>query len=313
MKAFTNLDEIEPASNILFLKADDGIHGDELLKSDGTEAGTTLVKDIYGGAEDSDIYDITSVDGFVIFQADDGTYGRELWKSDGSSEGTSLVKDIYPGESNGRPYGITEVNGVAYFIAEDGNYDTELWRTDATSEGTVMVSGDVNPYGSSDVEYIETRYNYTEEAVVAAGSTLFFVADSPLYGSELWSFNPDYVPFEPLIPDRLLDTRPMADKVGTLAVAGGATPYELQVTGVGDIPSSGVSAVSLNVTAVNTEANDYGGFVTVYPCGDIPNSSNLNFVTGQTVANSVITAVTFIATAPTPELGMSPTPVTCNS
>jgi ELWxxDGT repeat protein len=292
VRAFSNLYELEPAGNVLFLIADDGSGvGEELWKSDGTEAGTSLVKDIYVGEEDSDIYNMTNVDGSVIFSADDGIHGDELWKSDGSLEGTSLVKDINPGESNGWPYGFTEVNGVGYFIAEDGNHDMELWRTDGTSEGTVMISGDVNPYGSSDVRYIETRYNYTEEAVVAAGSTLFFVADSRAHGTELWSFNPDYVPFEPLTPDRLLDTRPMADKVGTLAIAGGATPYELQVTGVGDIPSSGVGAVSLNVTAVNTEANEYGGFLTVYPCGDIPDSSNLNFVTGQTVANSVITPV----------------------
>ena len=97
--------------------------------------------------------------------------------------------------------------------------------------------------------------------------------------------------FVPLTPDRLLDTRPTANKVGTLAVAGGATPYELQVTGVGDIPSSGVGAVAMNVTAVSTEANDFGGFVTVYPCGDVPDSSNLNFVSGQTVPNSVIAPV----------------------
>ena len=292
VKVFSNLYELEPSGNVLFLIADDGSGvGEELWKSDGTEVGTSLVKDIYVGEEDSDLYNMTSLNGSVFFSADDGIHGKELWKSDGSSEGTSLVKDINPGENNGGPHAITEVNGVGYFIADDENYDRELWRTDGTSEGTVMISGDVNPYGSSDVDDIETRYNYTEEAVVAAESTIFFVANSRSHGYELWSFNPDYVPFEPVTPDRLLDTRPMADKVGTLAVDGGAAPYELQVTGVGDIPTSGVGAVSLNVTAVNTEANDYGGFVTVYPCGDIPDSSNLNFVTGQTVANSVITPV----------------------
>ena len=74
-------------------------------------------------------------------------------------------------------------------------------------------------------------------------------------------------------------------------IDGSGSAYELQVTGVGDIPSSGVGAVAMNVTAVSTEANDFGGFVTVYPCGDVPDSSNLNFVSGQTVPNSVIAPV----------------------
>ena len=97
--------------------------------------------------------------------------------------------------------------------------------------------------------------------------------------------------FSPLTPKRIMDTR-SGEKVGTLAVAGGAAPYELQVTGAGGVPSSGVAAVALNVTAVSTEANDYGGFVTVYPCGGSrPDVSNLNFVSGQTIPNSVIAPV----------------------
>jgi len=93
-----------------------------------------------------------------------------------------------------------------------------------------------------------------------------------------------------LSPTRILDTRSGA-KLGTLAAAGGATPYELQVTGVGGVPGSGVSAVALNVTAVSTEANDFGGYVSVYPCGVVPDVSNLNFVSGQTIPNAVIAPV----------------------
>ncbi len=94
--------------------------------------------------------------------------------------------------------------------------------------------------------------------------------------------------FTPLTPKRLLDTR-SGDKVGELDGSGAA--YSLQVTGQGGVPSGGVSAVALNVTAVSTETNDFGGFVTVYPCGTRPDASNLNFTSGMTIPNSVIAPV----------------------
>jgi hypothetical protein len=89
-----------------------------------------------------------------------------------------------------------------------------------------------------------------------------------------------------LTPTRLLDTR-----TGTGApkarVATRAT-VTLQVTGQGGVPTSGVSAVVLNVTAV---APTRPGFVTVYGQGSLPTVSNLNFVAGQTVPNLVMVPV----------------------
>jgi hypothetical protein len=86
-----------------------------------------------------------------------------------------------------------------------------------------------------------------------------------------------------------MDTRGSGNKVGELDGSGSA--YELQVGGEKGVPSSGVAAVALNVTVVDGEAGDYGGFVTVYPCGTRPDASNLNFTSGQTIPNSVIAPV----------------------
>ncbi|MGA1346236.1 MAG: fibronectin type III domain-containing protein [Ilumatobacteraceae bacterium] len=96
--------------------------------------------------------------------------------------------------------------------------------------------------------------------------------------------------FSPLTPARVVDTRPGGVRVGELDGSGVA--LEVQVTGAGGVPASGVSAVALNVTVVDGLANDFGGYVTVYPC-DVakPDASNLNFVSGQTVPNSVIAPV----------------------
>ena len=91
-------------------------------------------------------------------------------------------------------------------------------------------------------------------------------------------------------PARLLDTRTSGNKVGK--TDGTGTPYELTVAGVSGLPAAGsLSTVAMNVTVVDGEATDVGGYVTVYPCGTRPNSSNLNFINGQTVPNAVIASV----------------------
>jgi secreted trypsin-like serine protease len=101
------------------------------------------------------------------------------------------------------------------------------------------------------------------------------------------------VGFETVEPARILDTRDgtgaVARRVGSPDGSGPA--LTLTVVGRGGVPADGVAAVALNVTVVDGAAPDSGGFVTVYPCGDRPNASNLNFVTGQTVPNAVIAPV----------------------
>ncbi|MFD8791495.1 hypothetical protein [Streptomyces vinaceus] len=91
----------------------------------------------------------------------------------------------------------------------------------------------------------------------------------------------------PITPSRFLDTR---DGTGaTKARVGPGGVVSLQVAGVKGVPASGVTAVVMNVTAVNpTEA----GHVTVYPNGQpVPQVSNLNFTAGQIVPNLVTVPV----------------------
>jgi hypothetical protein len=101
--------------------------------------------------------------------------------------------------------------------------------------------------------------------------------------------------FTPTTPTRIADTRSGSDqgvRTVTKAKVGGDTTLKVQFTDIAGLtPSSGVGAVSLNVTATGTTADDFGGYVTVYPCGALPNASNLNFVSGQIVPNAVIAPV----------------------
>ncbi len=76
----------------LLFEAGDNSAGVELWTSDGTAAGTTLVKDINPGAASSDPNDLTLIDDTLFFSAANGANGDELWKSDGTAAGTTLVR-----------------------------------------------------------------------------------------------------------------------------------------------------------------------------------------------------------------------------
>ena len=94
-------------------------------------------------------------------------------------------------------------------------------------------------------------------------------------------------------PARLLDTRPGQTTIDSVGAGGGAVAAgatrNLQVTGRGGVPASGVGSVVLNVTAIGPTA---AGFLTVFPAGDArPLASNLNFAVGQTIPNLVVAEV----------------------
>ncbi|MEV5968681.1 N-acetylmuramoyl-L-alanine amidase [Streptomyces sp. NPDC051921] len=87
-------------------------------------------------------------------------------------------------------------------------------------------------------------------------------------------------------PTRIMNT--IAGQ-GVAAKLGPASTASLQVTGVAGIPSTGVSAVVMNVTATNPTTS---GWVSVYPSGTTrPSTSNLNFKAGQSIPNLVIVPV----------------------
>ena len=71
----------------LYFVAGDFLHGDELWKSDGTAAGTVMVKDIAPpGSGSSGPEDLTNVSGTLYFEANDGSHGKELWKTNGTAQ-----------------------------------------------------------------------------------------------------------------------------------------------------------------------------------------------------------------------------------
>ncbi|WP_313404202.1 ELWxxDGT repeat protein [Aeromicrobium sp.] len=131
-----------------------------------------LVSDIDrsgGGGGSSTPREFTRLGGSIYFSASSPGLGNELWRSDGTAAGTRLVKDIRPGRANSSPSLLAVAGRNLYFATVNSNGDrSQLWKSDGTTKGTVKVA---------DLP--------VESAVVAVGSTAYFVADHA-GGSELW-------------------------------------------------------------------------------------------------------------------------------
>src|SRR4051794_11423610 len=69
----------------IYYRATDPTHGDELWRSDGTAAGTSLLKDIRPGIGKGNPRGLTVVGNTLFFSASDGVNGNQLWKTDGTS------------------------------------------------------------------------------------------------------------------------------------------------------------------------------------------------------------------------------------
>src|SRR5712691_9844639 len=95
--------------------------------------------------------------------------------------------------------------------------------------------------------------------------------------------------FTPVAPARITDTRAGSGQPNAGSTLAAGTTLPVQVTGLGGIPSTGVSAVVLNVTAVNQPSS---GYFTVFPKGQAqPLASNLNWTAHMTVPNRVIVPI----------------------
>ena len=128
------------ASTWCLVLADDGENGREPWRTDGTEAGTWLLRDIMAGPVGSAGGLAQGLEGVVVFSANSADRGCELWRSDGTQAGTHLVMDIRPGPDPSAPTNGVRVGNQVFFLANDGVHGVELWRTDGTESGTWLVT-----------------------------------------------------------------------------------------------------------------------------------------------------------------------------
>jgi hypothetical protein len=143
--------------------------------------------------------------------------------------------------------------------------------------------------------------NYTTGAVVpnaviakigSNGQVCVFVSNATDLIVDVNGYFPTTTSLTPINPARVLETRPgLTTSDGlqqAIGVRAAGTVTAVQIGGRATVPND-ASAVVLNVTVTGAQG---AGFVTVYPCGtSIPTASNINYITGSTVANLVVAKI----------------------
>jgi ELWxxDGT repeat protein len=198
----------------MLLTQKDSAHGTELWITNGTPAGTHLLRDINPGTESGGPSWFWRVGDVAVFRASDGIHGTELWRSDGTELGTYMLADIGPGKQGygGSVLQGAVLDGVFYFVGDDGVSGSELWRTDGTREGTFLAVDIVPGHAGSEPGGLTVAGNrlyfrtdaglwisdgtspgtrritnvHVSECCVAAGNAVFFSANDEVHDIELW-------------------------------------------------------------------------------------------------------------------------------
>ncbi len=186
-QAPTLVKDINPAggSNIAFLtcvgdlvyfRATDNVHGAELWRTDGTEAGTMLVKDIDPGPVSGVPSNFMVFNGMLHFITGNATTGRRLWRSDGTEAGTQMLLSLedLPGLNDWNEFAV--MGDRIFFRGTDTANDPKLWSTDGTPAGTQLVAG-TGPGNT---------FNTLQDIMSYEGN-LYFKAFDPVHGEEPWT------------------------------------------------------------------------------------------------------------------------------
>lgn len=173
-------------NNKLLFFATTSATGTELFVTDGTNSGTSILKDIYPG--DTGILSNFIRDQFAVLNSElyFWTKGQDnkyfLWKTDGTTTGTLQITPdndgfFYPSDV------MIVYNNMIYFDARKNSFDNynKLFRTDGTASGTVLFQ---------DIPItINTESNPTD--FIVYNNLLYYSAgnDNGAFGKELWRTN----------------------------------------------------------------------------------------------------------------------------
>ncbi len=192
--------------------------GKQLWKTDGTPAGTLLVKDFT--AEDAvSLSRFVATGNAVYFMLSvEGAY--QIWKTNGTEDGTIMLKDF---GTNQPLFYRAAVGNTVFFSCSESATGAEIWKSDGTQEGTIVLK-DINPGSAgsnardmenvngvlffcattstgtglwksdgteagttliTDLDAVSNSFAQTGE-MTAVGNKAFFYFESPAAGREIW-------------------------------------------------------------------------------------------------------------------------------
>ncbi len=163
--------------------------------------------------------------------------------------------------------------------------------TGASQPGFATVFPCGTPPGASSLNYAPgvTRPNEIIAKLSPTGQLCVFALSKVHVIVDIVGFIPPGAGYTPLTPTRYADTRPSErtfdEQAAGHGIITGGSFYEIQIAGRGAIPSTATTAV-INLTVTGTTG---AGFATAYPCGTIPGASSLNYTSGTTRPNELIT------------------------
>ena len=139
--------------------------GSEIFISDGTIAGTKIIRDIVAGTASgtNPLDDMTILNGFLYFVAATAAEGREIWRTDGTFGNTAIVKDITTGPTGSNDPGefnLTSTGSYLLFDVKTTAEGNELWRSDGTGANTNLLKDIITGPTSSSPRTFFSLNNY---------------------------------------------------------------------------------------------------------------------------------------------------------
>jgi len=266
------------SQKVLFT-ANNAEYGYELWITDGTESGTTIVKDMYEGTEGSYpnaffVFNHGTSDK-ILFKAMDNNGKYNVWVTDGTTEGTFMLKQLDPEII---PYGPStfctfhDGKQKALFNAySNDNIYNELWVTDGTLAGTSRVS-------TTPINIIYFK---------ALDNKILFTGSTDETGEELWCYT-------------YADSTDYVDGISLYGTAPASSSVQIQYSLDGTTNWTDITTVT---------ANTDGQWTYTYS----PSNMHTHYIRAyETTYNNASSSVMVTYTEPEPEPQPEPGPIVSN-